>query len=227
MGSEWPPIARIVFRRQLYPTTRWTGAAVACFASNLVRRRVREIAPPGQLGGSQSILENPNHAWLDQASYYTEIGSQSTDPVTVFDIADQKEVSSDKPGTPCLHLEPRYRFVQVRDVEGREQGVIRSEGIVPTVRYVMRRSGDPLWTLTVRSIVRKRHQLERSVGEKWTFDTPFFWWQDLKGTIAGIPRLFGRVGPTKRLWFIWVEPSWATPDLLAAVALLHRNWWRW
>ena len=30
-------------------TTRWTGAAVACFASNLVRGRLREIAPPGQL----------------------------------------------------------------------------------------------------------------------------------------------------------------------------------
>jgi hypothetical protein len=31
------------------PTTRWTGAAGACFASNLVRRRLREFAPPGQL----------------------------------------------------------------------------------------------------------------------------------------------------------------------------------
>jgi hypothetical protein len=30
-------------------TTRWTGAAGACFASGLVRRRLNEIAPPGQL----------------------------------------------------------------------------------------------------------------------------------------------------------------------------------
>ena len=30
-------------------TNRWTGAAVACFASNLVPRRLNEIAPPGQL----------------------------------------------------------------------------------------------------------------------------------------------------------------------------------
>ena len=30
-------------------TSRWTGAAGACFASNLVRRRLRETAPPGQL----------------------------------------------------------------------------------------------------------------------------------------------------------------------------------
>jgi hypothetical protein len=30
-------------------TNRWTGAAGACFASSLVRRRLNEIAPPGQL----------------------------------------------------------------------------------------------------------------------------------------------------------------------------------
>jgi hypothetical protein len=30
-------------------TTRWTGAAVARFASSLVRRDLNEIAPPGQL----------------------------------------------------------------------------------------------------------------------------------------------------------------------------------
>jgi hypothetical protein len=30
-------------------TTRWTGAAVACFASSLVRRSLNEVAPPGQL----------------------------------------------------------------------------------------------------------------------------------------------------------------------------------
>ena len=30
-------------------TNRWTGAAGVCFASNSVRRRLREIAPPGQL----------------------------------------------------------------------------------------------------------------------------------------------------------------------------------
>ena len=31
------------------PTTRWTGAAVACFVTSKMRRRWCEIAPPGQL----------------------------------------------------------------------------------------------------------------------------------------------------------------------------------
>jgi hypothetical protein len=36
-------------REQANLTNRWTGAAGACFASNMVRRRLDEFAPPGQL----------------------------------------------------------------------------------------------------------------------------------------------------------------------------------
>lgn len=174
-------------------------------------------------------MERPNHpAWLNQARrYYTQIGEESADPVTVFNWSDNEEVSSDKPGKPCLYLEPSFRFVRVREVEGREQGIIRSEGVVPGIRYVMRRNGEPLWRLTVRSIVRKRHEFEPAVGEKWNFDTPFFWWQQLNGTTGGVPRLLGEVGPTMRFWFMWVAPGSDTRDLLAAVAFMHRKWWRW
>ena len=91
----------------------------------------------------------------------------------------------------------------------------------------MRRNGDPVWKLTVRSIVRNHHEFEPAVGVKWTFDTPFFWWQHLKGTADGVPRLLGEVGPTMRFWFMLVEPGRDTSDLLAAVAFMHRKWWRW
>jgi hypothetical protein len=61
----WPPIVLYIiahvliwglfvrglfFSRQVANiTNRWTGAAVARFASSLARRRLNEIAPPGQL----------------------------------------------------------------------------------------------------------------------------------------------------------------------------------
>jgi len=46
--SCWrPKVCIVVSGRGI--TTRWTGAAGACFASNLVRRRLKGIAPPGQL----------------------------------------------------------------------------------------------------------------------------------------------------------------------------------
>ena len=166
--------------------------------------------------------------WLNDARwYYSEIGRAAADPVTVFSAVGRAEVSSANPGTPFLHLEPRFRLVRVLDADGREEGIIRSDGMVPGVRYVMRRNGNPVWRLSVRSIVRKRHALKPASGETWRFDTPFFWWQHLTGTAGGVPKLLGRVGPTKKLWFIWVEPGRDTYDMLAAVAFMHRKWWRW
>jgi hypothetical protein len=174
------------------------------------------------------LTQSSQPAWLNDARRcYSEIGGQSGDPVSVFSTAGDEEVSSERPGTPCLYLEPHFRLVRVLDADKREQGIVRSEGIVPGVKYVMRRNGDPVWVLSVRSIVRKRHTLEPVAGEMWTFHTPFFWWQHLSGTVGGAPKLLGRVVSTKRLWFMWVEPGRDTRDLLAAVAFMHRKWWRW
>jgi hypothetical protein len=177
---------------------------------------------------SHHLKQSSHPAWLNDASpFYSQIGGQSADPVSVFTAAGHEQVSSERPGTPVLYLEPLFRRVRVLDADRLEQGIIRSEGIVPGVKYVMRRNGDPVWVLSVRSIVRKCHTLEPVAGEMWTFLTPFFWWQPLSGTVGGIQRLFGHVGPGKRLWFMWIEPGRDTRDLLAAVAFMHRTWWRW
>ena len=172
-------------------------------------------------------LDNPNQpAWLaDARCYYSQIDGASTDPVRVFAAPPGREVGSDNPGILCLHLEPRRRLVDVLDANRRERGVIRSEGIVPGTKWVMRRDGDPVWTLSVRSIVRRHHVFESS-GERWTFETPFFWRRQVSGSVAGAPKLLGHVGPTMRLWFLWVEPGSDTHEVLAAVALMHRTWWR-
>ena len=170
-------------------------------------------------------------AWMNEARwYYSLIGGESAQPVSVFDASDCDEVSSESPGTLCLHLEPRFRHsprLRVLDAGGREEGIIRSEGIVPGVRYVMRRSGNPVWTLSVRSFVRKRHTLVMADGDKWTFDTPFFWWQHLTGSSSCVPRLLGGVGPQVNIWLVWIEPGKDTHDLLAAMAFMHRQWSHW
>jgi hypothetical protein len=75
--------------------------------------------------------------------------------------------------------------------------------------------------------VRKRHQLRLDEDETWTFDTPFYLWRHVTGSVAGVPRLIGYVGPSMRIWLFGFEPGRETHDLLAPVALLHRNWWRW
>jgi hypothetical protein len=77
--------------------------------------------------------------WLSEARrYYSHIGGASADPVTVFDVTDNEEVSSEQPGTPCLFLEPRSGSVHIRDVDNRERGIIRAEGMVPGRKYAMR-----------------------------------------------------------------------------------------
>jgi hypothetical protein len=170
-------------------------------------------------------------AWLNDARwYYSLIGAEFALPVSVFDATDCDEVSEESPGALCLHLEPQGHSsprVRVLDAGGREVGTIRAEGLVPGVRYVMCRNGNPVWTLSVRSIVRKRHALAMADGDGWTFYTPFLWWYRLTGTILGVPRLVGTVGPMWwGVWQMWIEPGRDTIDLLAAVAFMHRQWSR-
>jgi hypothetical protein len=112
----------------------------------------------------------------------------------------------------------------VLDAGGREAGNIRADGLVPGVRYAMLRNGEPVWTLSVRSIVRKRHALKLADGELWTLYTPFFWWQNLTGTALGVPRLLGGIGPVGWIWEMYIEPGRDTFDLLAAVPFMHRQW---
>ena len=164
--------------------------------------------------------------WMARPRYYTQVTSESSDPVTVFAIPEDAAVSSEYPGTPVLHLEPSRHSVLVRDVNGHERGMIRSDAIFPRLKYVMQRDGDEVWTLQARSLVLKRHALSHG-SDKWIFDTPFFWWQTLAGACDGAQRLAGSLlAPTKRIWFLWIEPGRDTHDLLAAVAFMHRNWWR-
>jgi len=165
--------------------------------------------------------------WLSSGRrYYSKVGLESNDPVTVFSTGDE-DVSHEKPGTPCVYLEPGSRLVHVLDTDQKERGTIRSDGLMPLGRHVMCQGTEVLWGLSVRSVVRKRHTLCPVVGDQWTFNTPFFWWQQLSGSVSGTPRLLGTVGPTKRLWFMMIEAGRDTPDVLAAVAFMHRKWWRW
>ena len=123
-------------------------------------------------------MKNPDGpTWLRSGHrYYSQIGPESTDPVTVFSAGDE-DVSSEKPGTPCVHLEPGFRVVRVLEADRQERGVIRAEGLLSLGRYVMRQGGEVVWVLSVRSVVRKHHALCPVVGDQWTFATPFFWWQ--------------------------------------------------
>lgn len=202
--------------------------AIFCWQASGVRRKARLVTLKEGHGVEDAYMP----AWLDDARcYYSEIGGDSSDPVRVVAVPESAETSSELPGALCLRLEPRARasaLVHVLGADGREEGIIRPEGLVPGVRYVMYRNGKPAWKLSVRSILRKRHALELANGDLWTFETPFFWWQNLTGTAAGVPRVLGGlVLPTTTVWGMWIEPGWDSFDVLAALAFMHRQWWHW
>jgi len=165
-------------------------------------------------------------AWLEEPRWFCSlIGAASAQPVAVFDATD-----CDKVGEPSgilrLRLEPRFRYspvARVLNADGREEGIIRPEGFIPGASYAMRRDGELVWTLSVRSIVRRRHVLRLAHGNTWTFHTPFFSTR-LTGEVQGDRRLIGGVGPGISVWRMAIERGRDTLDLLAAVAFLHRQW---
>jgi hypothetical protein len=176
-------------------------------------------------GNSNDKRERP--PWLSKARvFYSRIEQGPKGPVSVF-IPPDAEVTDENPGTLRVRLRPSGRSLEVIDHHGSKQGAIRSEGLVRGIDYVLRRNETSVWILSLRSMVRKRHRLRLADDETWTFDTPFYWWQHLTGSVEGAPRLIGHVGPSKRFWLFGVEPDRESKDLLAAVALMHRNWWRW
>jgi hypothetical protein len=185
---------------------------------------------PWENAENDDMKEPRAPAWLKNArKYYSKIRAERTDPVNVFIPPNSDEVSGESPGTLCLRLEPQSRFspmIRVLDAGGHDVGIIRSTRFVPGIQYTMINNNVNVWTLSVRSVVRKRHVLELANGDLWTFDTPFFWWQHLTGTAFGTERLLGCVGPTMRYWLMQIESGWDTFDLLAAVAFMHRQWWR-
>jgi hypothetical protein len=114
--------------------------------------------------------------------------------------------------------------MRVFDGSGLERGQI--DATVPKLLYTMQRDSKPVWKLSARSLVLRRHAVEFSSADRWLFHTPFFWWLNIMGVHSLGARVLGKVGPSKRLWLLFIDPERDDLDLLALVALLHRNWWR-
>ncbi len=163
--------------------------------------------------------------WMHRAAhYYSKIEGDSSDSVRVMRPPDDGDASDKNPGTLCLRLDAGFREIRVLDASGNEEGVIRPRA--PGLGYAMQRSGNPVWQVSTRSAVMKRHALTFAGADTWDVRTPFFWWMNIVCTQNGATRALGQVGPRKWLWVLWIEPGQDQHDVLSALAFLHRRWWR-
>ncbi len=158
--------------------------------------------------------------WMDRAArYYSMIEDDRRDSVRLMGDATEKT-----PGTLRLRLVAAFRRVRVLDAAGQEIGLIRPRP--PGLGFTMRRGGSSVWTVSSRSLVMRRHALTFSNGDRWNVHTPFYWWRNIVAKHGGATHVLGQVGHIKRFWLLWVEPGRDDHDLLAALAFMHRRWWR-
>jgi hypothetical protein len=163
--------------------------------------------------------------WMGiSARYYSRIDEGWGDPVRVHHFPEVGDASDQNPGDLWLRLVPRFREVAVVDAGGREDAVIRPR--FPGLGYTMFRAGLPAWTVSTRSVVMRRHALSFASGEAWDVRTPFFWWMNVVCNHNGETPAVGQVGPSKRFWLLWIGAGKDHRDHLAALAFMHRRWWR-
>src|SRR5262245_37809558 len=139
-------------------------AASSCARRHRVAARSSSAVFDGRPLRNAVPLQVPQ--WLDTAeSYYSQILGGASDPVTVYSYADGQEVSSTAPGRPRLHLVRSPGGMVVRDGDQQEIGIIKFA--VPGVRYVMSQGDRVVWTLSVRSWLRKHWCLDVAGSETW------------------------------------------------------------
>jgi hypothetical protein len=160
--------------------------------------------------------------WSDANRYYSRISTFRHASPQVWVLPEGGEVTSESPGSLRLHLRVSAEGMRVLDGVGQERGQIAAT--VPYFSYTMHRDGSLIWKLSARSVVLRRHAAQFASVDRWLFHTPWYWWLNIVGLQNGAVRVVGWVGPSKRLWGLCVDPKYDSLDLLALLALMHRNW---
>ncbi len=162
-------------------------------------------------------------AWLDDARwYYSEIGGESAQPVSVF-RTDREGVDSESPGTLCsasgASVAQCRRGCSVLGCRaGKKWASFAPRGLCPRARC---RDAPRCRTSS------GRYRSVRSSASCIRFGAGSRRLVDVRAAIllvatpnrhhAGGPRLLGGLGPVGWIWMMWIEPGRDTFDLLAAV----------
>ena len=109
----------------------------------------------------------------------------------------------------------------VYDADKRERFRVKRVRRLPMARFVMIENGQPICTISQRSVLLNRYRLDFASGEKWTFHMPLFTVY-FKGQSDTGGKVFVRV-ETHNTWFMQIDEGQDSPQLLAALAFIHRE----
>jgi len=108
----------------------------------------------------------------------------------------------------------------VYDTAGRELLRIRREHRFPS-RFVMLENGQPVCTISQRSILLNKYALQFGDGSRWTFHMPLFsvFFNGASGTGA---RVWVRTD-SHNVWYVLVDPGHDGLHLVSSLAFIHRE----
>jgi hypothetical protein len=190
----------------------------------VIREILAPLAAERQDGGRTTEIArrsrqlDSEREWIAHArEYCSRIDRGSATNVRVFRRSET---------TPCLVLKRESaRAISVFDRVDHQTGLIRTERRFLLPKYALYQDSTTVWTLSVRSIFSNRHTLEVAKDTTWNVRTPFFSTR-LEGDAEDGSRVLGRMGQrvSEVRWLI--EPDRDSEPFLAALAFMHRQWYR-
>ena len=98
---------------------------------------------------------------------------------------------------------------------------VRLERKWPLARFVMLENESPVCTIRLRSLLRNKYTLAFADGQNWVFTMPLFTVL-FRGRSESGKEIRVRLW-SHNLWYVLIDPSADTPQLVAALAFLHRE----
>jgi hypothetical protein len=109
----------------------------------------------------------------------------------------------------------------VYDPDKRERFRFKRVRRLPMARFIMIEDGRPICTISQRSPLLNRYRLDFTSGERWSFHMPPFTIY-FKGWSATGGKVFVRLD-AHNTWHLQIDEGHDSPQLLAALAFIHRE----
>ncbi|MEI6862608.1 MAG: hypothetical protein WCL04_10205 [Verrucomicrobiota bacterium] len=114
-------------------------------------------------------------------------------------------------------------FVVIDSTENECLRIRRHSRLLPS--FEMIEDGQVIGKITLCSVLRNKYTFELRSGPTWTFRMPLFT-VHFPGESSEGKQIWIIVGPSKKQWNVLIQPGADSLQLLAFLAFVHREWWK-